>query len=51
MLQTGRAKDHARLIQFCEGNVVNQSALEDVIHRHGLELKWKNFQEKFLSKG
>lgn len=51
MVQTGRAKDHARLIQFYEDNVVNQRALEDIIQRHGLELKWNNFQAKYLSKG
>lgn len=49
MLETGRPKDHARLTQFFESEVVNRKVLEDIIKRHGLESKWNNFRQKFLN--
>jgi hypothetical protein len=48
MLDTGRPKDHARLIQFLEFDALDQAVLEDIVRRHGLESKWENFQRRFL---
>lgn len=48
MLYTGRAKDHARLIQLLTEDKVNRTALADLIARHGLEAKWENFKQRFL---
>lgn len=49
MLKTGRPKDHARLTQFFELNALNRAALEDLIARHGLTLKWADFRKRFLN--
>jgi hypothetical protein len=49
MLQTGRPKDHARLIQFLEFKVVDQVKLDDIIARHDLAAKWQSFQRRFLN--
>lgn len=48
MLETGRPKDHARLMQFFECAVVNRTVLEDLIARHGLAAKWTRFKSLFL---
>lgn len=48
MLETGRPKDHARLVQFLEFQVVNQTELEHLIARHGLATKWGRFKQLFL---
>jgi len=42
-LDTGRPKDHARLTQFFEFDVLNLGILEDIVARHGLT-KWESFQ-------
>jgi hypothetical protein len=47
MVQTSRPKDYARLLQFIEASVVDVSALELVLARHGLSDKWKDFLRKF----
>jgi hypothetical protein len=49
MLETGRPKDHARLIQFFEFDVLDRVVLEDIIERHGLTAKWKTFSARFLN--
>jgi hypothetical protein len=41
MLQTGRLKDHARIAQFMEHEVLDQERLADTLARHGLLAKWK----------
>jgi hypothetical protein len=51
MLDTGRAKDHARLVQFFEFDAVRRDALEQVVKRHRLESKWVSFRERFLNEG
>lgn len=48
MLETGRPKDHARLVQFFEFGVVNRVILEDLIIRYGLAAKWARFKLLFL---
>lgn len=51
MLYTGRAKDHARLLQLLTEGVIDRSALLDLIVRHGLEAKWETFKRRFLNTG
>ena len=41
MLQTGRLKDHARIAQFMEHEVVDQKRLAGILERHGLIKKWE----------
>lgn len=48
MLATARPKDHARLIQFFECNALDQNVLADIVERHGLTSKWRDFQRRFL---
>lgn len=47
MLQTGRPKDYARIIQFLEEEAVDLGALEDVLSRHWLVERWDDFKRKF----
>jgi hypothetical protein len=49
MLDTGRSKDYARLVQFFEFDVLDRATLEDIIVRHGLMEKWRRFQMRFLN--
>lgn len=46
MLQTGRAKDFSRIIQFLEEDI-NLSNLPDVLARHELTGRWEEFKRKF----
>ncbi len=48
-LNTGRAKDHSRILQFLEQNAVDRKKLQDVIERHGLSAKWNQFERRFLA--
>lgn len=47
MLQTGRPKDHARLLQFLEAQVLDDEKLQTILLRHELVDRWKNFQRRF----
>lgn len=47
-LQTGRAKDKARLLQFVEAGVLKSATFEAVIARHDLKEKWAKFATQFL---
>jgi hypothetical protein len=47
-LKTGRAKDHNRILQFVEQGAVNAGKLKEIIKRHDLSAKWKQFQHKYL---
>lgn len=47
-LNTGRAKDHSRILQFLEQNAVDRTQLNKVLQRHGLSSKWKQFEQRFL---
>lgn len=49
MIETGRPKDHARLVQFFESSVLDRDVLEDIIARHDLAAKWETFCERFLN--
>lgn len=50
-LNTGRSKDHARVVQLLERHVVNVARLEDILARHGLQSKWQAFRKRFLDQG
>lgn len=47
-LQTGRAKDAARILQFIESGTLDADKLDDILERHGLLLKWEQFGKKFV---
>ncbi len=48
-LQTGRAKDKARLLQFIEAGVLDDARFQAILTRHGLRELWQRFQRQFLS--
>lgn len=47
-LQLGRAKDHARMLQFIESGTLDADRLETILARHGLSEKWERFGRKFF---
>ncbi len=47
-LQTGRAKDHARLLQFIEAAAIDAERFHVVLRRHNLLDRWRTFGRKFL---
>ncbi len=47
-LETGRPKDKARLLQFIEAGILDESALRAIRIRHNLEEKWRRFEDQFL---
>ena len=47
-LQTGRAKDKARILQFIEAGVLDKQRLKDLLKRHGLLDRWNLFEQQFL---
>ncbi|HOU13029.1 MAG TPA: hypothetical protein PKZ84_07915 [Anaerolineae bacterium] len=49
MLDTGRSKDHTRLVQFFESGILDRTVLESIIARHGLMEKWQRFRTRFLN--
>jgi hypothetical protein len=47
-LETGRGKDHARILQFIESGALDADKLDEILQRHGLVEKWERFGDKFL---
>ena len=47
-LQTGRAKDKARLLQFVEAGALDAARFQDIVVRHGLTEAWQRFERQFL---
>jgi len=47
-LQTGRAKDYARLLQFIEAAAINAERFQSLVRRHGLIDRWQTFERRFL---
>ena len=47
-LQTGRAKDFSRILQFIESGALEPNLLDAILARHGLVAKWKEFEHKFI---
>ncbi len=48
-LQTGRAKDKARLLQFIESGALDVDRFQEILERHGLADAWDRFARQFLS--
>ena len=48
-LQTGRAKDKARLLQFIEAGALDAVRFQSILARHGLVDAWQKFERQFLS--
>jgi hypothetical protein len=48
-LQTGRAKDKARLLQFVEAGALDAARFQAIVARHGLLDAWRRFERQFLS--
>src|SRR5580704_2488324 len=46
-LKTGRGKDFIRIEQFIESKNYDANKLKDIIARHDLLAKWKQFNEKY----
>jgi len=46
-LQTGRAKDAARVLQFIESGNLDADRLDGILKRHGLVAKWEQFGDRF----
>jgi hypothetical protein len=47
-LQTGRAKDKARLGQFVESGALDATLFDEIIERHGLSEKWRRIEPLFV---
>jgi hypothetical protein len=48
-LQTGRAKDKARLLQFIEARALDAARFQAIVARHRLVGPWQRFEKQFLS--
>lgn len=47
-MQTSRAKDKARLLQFIEARALDSARLHGILTRHGLVAAWQRFERQFL---
>ena len=47
-LQTGRAKDKARLLQFIEAGALDARRFQSILGRHNLVEAWAKFERQFL---
>jgi len=48
-LQTGRAKDKARLLQFLEEGALDGPRFQEIVQRYGLVDAWTRFERQFIS--
>ena len=48
-LQTGRAKDKARLLQFIEEGALDAIRFQEIVRRHNLVDAWAKFERQFLT--
>ncbi len=48
-LQTGRPKDHLRLLTFQQQAKIARNRFVDILRQHGLEKKWTDFQSRYPS--
>lgn len=46
-LQTGRAKDKARVLQFFEAGALDAPRFQTIVVRHGLGDAWQRFKQQF----
>lgn len=49
-VQTGRAKDHARLVAFVEAGVADPVRLNEILSRHALLSTWQRFESRYLDR-
>jgi hypothetical protein len=47
-LETGRAKDKARVLQFIEAGALDLNGLKEILARHRLSSHWEKFERQFL---
>jgi hypothetical protein len=47
-LETGRAKDKARVLQFIEADAIDLDQVQEILTRHGLAGAWEQFERQFL---
>ena len=47
-LQTGRAKDYARLVMFVESGVADMTGFRSILARHSLLDAWEKFENRYL---
>lgn len=47
-LQTGRGKDHIRILSFLESGRLDSGKLRGVLERHNLLQKWRKFESRFI---
>lgn len=47
-LDTGRAKDYARIVQFVEQDALDTDKLNRILMGHGLVSKWERFKRRYL---
>jgi hypothetical protein len=47
-LETGRAADKARLLQFIEAGAFDSNRFQQILSRHQLQPKWQQFAKQFL---
>ncbi len=47
-LETGRPKDKARLLQFVQDGVLDRNLMQDLLSRHRLEDRWRQFEDQLL---
>jgi len=48
-LQTGRAKNKARLLQFLKAGVLDMDHFHAILARYGLTAAWSRFARQFLT--
>jgi hypothetical protein len=47
-LQTGRARDKARLLQFVEAGALDPDRFQAILARNDLLDRWRQFERQFL---
>lgn len=47
-LEKGPAKDKARLLQFIEEGAIDAERFQQILSRHGLIDRWRQFEQRFL---
>lgn len=47
-LETGRAKDKARVLQFVEEGALDSARFQEIVRRHALMDAWTRFERQFL---
>ena len=47
LLRSGRLKDHARVLALLESEQMDMEVFHDIIRRHGLAEKWKEFAVRY----